>query len=139
MSPPFFSFLSSLPSPPLPNSHDVHVASHSSKTRRLGSRQILDYFGSLEGGSSSSTPPPSSLSTFTQTDMTLNSLADMEGRSQSSSQVASLQSRVAELEHILSACKEKLESTTDRLNKCLSVGKQLLIEKVGECGVVGDL
>ena len=66
----------------------------------------------------------------TQTDLTLTLLADIEGRSQSSSQVATLQARVAELEQYLTVCKEKLESTTARLNKCVDVGKELLIEKV---------
>ena len=73
------------------------------------------------------TPP---LSVESQTDMTLSSIADLEGRTQNESLVSSLQSRVSELERFLTVCKEKLETTTIRLNKCLTVGKELLIEKV---------
>ena len=100
-----------------------------SKARRLESRQIKDYFSCVgSGGHTPSSPPTASVGI--QTELTVHQLADLEGRSQNSSQVSSLQSRVTELEHYLTLCQEKLESTTARLNKCLSVGKQLLIEKV---------
>lgn len=107
----------------------IFVGACGAKVRRLESRQIKDYFGKFDGGSSS-VPSPSSLSIDTQTELTLNLLADIEGRSQNSSQVTSLQNKVVELEHYLAVCKEKLEATTARLNKCLEVGKELLIEKV---------
>lgn len=104
-----------------------------SKARRLESRQIKDYFSCVGSGGGSGDHTPSSPPTASvgiQTELTVHQLADLEGRSQNSSQVSSLQSRVTELEHYLTLCQEKLESTTARLNKCLSVGKQLLIEKV---------
>lgn len=62
--------------------------------------------------------------------MTLSSISDLEGRSQNDSLVSSLQSRVAELDRYLAVCKEKLETANVRLKKCLTVGKELLIEKV---------
>lgn len=107
----------------------MHVGS--SKVRRLESRQIKDFFGKCETTNSVvPSPSSSSVSVETQTELTLNSLADLEGKSQSSSQIVSLRSRVTELERYLAICKEKLEFTTARLNKCLGVGKELLIEKV---------
>ena len=96
-----------------------------SKSRKVESRHIKDYFSKAD--SCPVTPP---LSIETQTEMTLSSIADLEGRTQNESLVSSLQSRVAELERFLTVCKEKLETTTVRLNKCLTVGKELLIEKV---------
>ena len=93
-----------------------------SKSRKVESRHIKDYF--------SSCPVTLPLSVESQTDMTLSSIADLEGRTQNESLVSSLQSRVSELERFLTVCKEKLETTTIRLNKCLAVGKELLIEKV---------
>lgn len=123
----------------IPHIH-VHVyvctGGGGSKARRLESRQIKDYFGCVTsgiGGHAPSSPPTASVGV--QTELTAHHVADLEGRSQTSSQVTSLQSRVTELEHYLTICKEKLESTTARLNKCLSVGKELLIEKVNKmCG-----
>ena len=116
----------------------IHVGSGGSKVRRLESRQIKDYFGKFESvtaGHAPSPPPPTG-SVGVQTELTVNHLAELEGRSQNSSQVSSLQSRVNELEHYFAVCKEKLESTTARLSKCLAVGKELLIEKVGEKGLI---
>jgi hypothetical protein len=106
-----------------------------SKVRRLESRQIKDYFGCVgtSGGGVGHTPSsPPTASIGVQTEVTVRRLAEMEGQSQTSSQVSALQSRVTELEHFITLSTEKLESTTARLNKCLSVGKQLLIEKVNE-------
>lgn len=111
------------------------TGSSGSKVRRLESRQIKDYFGKFESVSSSgsggqTTSTPSTVSTGVQTELTVHRLVELEGQSQNSSQVSSLQLRVTELEHFLTLCKEKLESTTARLNKCLTVGRELLIEKV---------
>ena len=113
----------------------VYAGGGGSKVRRLESRQIKDYFGCVgtDGavvGRTPTSPPTASIGV--QTELTVHHLAEMEGRSQTSSQVSSLQSRVSELEHFLTLSSEKLETTTARLNKCLSVGKQLLIEKVNE-------
>ena len=95
-----------------------------SKVRRVDSRQIKDYFTSC------SSSPPTARSVESQTEMTLSSISDLEGRSQNDSLVSSLQSRVAELDRYLTVCKEKLETANVRLKKCLTVGKELLIEKV---------
>ncbi len=106
-----------------------------SKVRRLESRQIKDYFGCVGTGGGGVGHTPSSPPTAcigVQTELTVHRVAEMEGRSQTNSQVSVLQSRVSELEHFLTLSTEKLESTTARLNKCLSVGKQLLIEKVSQ-------
>ena len=113
----------------------VYAGGGGSKVRRLESRQIKDYFGCVGTGGgvvgrASSSPPNAAIGV--QTELTVHRLAEMEGRSQTSSQVSALQSRVSELEHFLTLSSEKLEATTARLNKCLSVGKQLLIEKVNE-------
>lgn len=64
-----------------------------------------------------------------QTKLTRSALDDMEQKLCETKQISTLKERVAELEASLLSCKEKLTTAKLRLNKCVSVSKELLIEK----------
>lgn len=97
---------------------DVETAGGSKAPRMEPARKINEFFPSRSAKRDAAS---------VQTELTAQAIHDLECKL--GSENSALQERVSELQQCLSSCREKLEATTARLNKCVDVSKELLIEK----------